>query len=682
MINNRLSTGSAIVFLLAAFVASCAPPDHAERPAVSPGTGQANAGTEGAPLPWQHYVDQGIERGIPEPLAGNPGNIFLEGQQVMVDVPVAANVPAGGDGQQWALLDYDNNVLREGRADDNGRADLGVLPVGFYELRSKSDPNRKTTIGVLARLRVPTPLTSPICLDVAMSWEFKPEKFEGRGMFDQASNFAALAGINRIRDRYSWGQSQQSGDEPMEIPERYMRAAVAQRAAGLQVLTVWHDAPPWAAPHKLRFPTDLRDAYTFSRQFAAGFRGLLTSVEPWNEPDIDIFGGHTGAEIAAYQKACYLGLKATSPELIVCMAVPSRHRETTLQDFAANNPWAYMETANLHHYREASRLPAIYEPHRAASGGRPLWVTEASIGVPADKETGEPSPADMRTQAERIPRVYAWSIYEGCQSVFYFILGDFHHGDQKGVLRADMTPRPAYLALAASGRLLADARPLGRLKAGAPGINGVVLAARPDGHDREVLVIWGSAHNDFVLPVEPEAVYDHIGRLVPVSGRTVAVRGETVMAILPVGTHEAMELVPPPPMPEWIAGKASPIILQPTWNPELIDIDQSAFRIRDDAAEEITVFVYNLSEQLRQGRLKIETTSGIRARLSPQRVVLDAWDRQPLTVTVERVPGATSTVETISIEGDFGEGERPVASFRVMPWTAGAERVKDMQFPE
>ena len=37
--------------------------------------------------------------------------------------------------------------------------------------------------------------------------------------------------------------------------------------------------------------------------------------EPWNEPDIDVFGGHTGAEIASLQKAAWLGLKAGNPRM-------------------------------------------------------------------------------------------------------------------------------------------------------------------------------------------------------------------------------------------------------------------------------------------------------------------------------------------------------------------------------
>ena len=54
---------------------------------------------------------------------------------------------------------------------------------------------------------------------------------------------------------------------------------------------------------------------------------------------------------------------------------------------------------------------------------------------------------------------YACAIHEGAQAVFYFILPHFVEGQtQFGVMRPDLTPRPAFVALAAAGRLLADAQ--------------------------------------------------------------------------------------------------------------------------------------------------------------------------------------------------------------------------------
>ena len=65
-------------------------------------------------------------------------------------------------------------------------------------------------------------------------------------------------------------------------------------------------------------------------------------------------------------------------------------------------------------------------------------------------------------QAERVVKIYALSIHEGSAATFYFILVNYVERQvQFGLLHKDLTPRPGYLALAAVGRLLADARPLG-----------------------------------------------------------------------------------------------------------------------------------------------------------------------------------------------------------------------------
>src|SRR5271169_1662524 len=65
-------------------------------------------------------------RAIPRPLASHPGNIFLEGEQVSVAAP-------SGGIQTWRAIDYEGKTAAEGRV-ETGRAELGKLPVGYYEL--------------------------------------------------------------------------------------------------------------------------------------------------------------------------------------------------------------------------------------------------------------------------------------------------------------------------------------------------------------------------------------------------------------------------------------------------------------------------------------------------------------------------------------------------------------------
>src|SRR5204862_3010929 len=130
----------------------------------------------------------------------------------------------------------------------------------------------------------------------------------------------------------------------------------------------------------------------------------------------------------------------------------------------------------------------------------------------ADEKTKEPSDADLRVQAERVAKIYAMSLYEGAEKTFYFILPHYVEGQiQYGALHQDLTPRPAYLALAAVGRLLAGARPIGKFER--DGVSGYVFDAKPDGQDRRVIVFWKTkADADAKLTLKAEAVFDCLGR--------------------------------------------------------------------------------------------------------------------------------------------------------------------------
>ena len=82
-------------------------------------------------------------------------------------------------------------------------------------------------------------------------------------------------------------------------PNQYDASAAAWSCAGLRVLRVIHASPSWANKKGKRFPPDLRDAYRFFESMAKRWRGQVVAFESWNEADIPMFGGHTGAEMAA-----------------------------------------------------------------------------------------------------------------------------------------------------------------------------------------------------------------------------------------------------------------------------------------------------------------------------------------------------------------------------------------------
>ncbi len=464
----------------------------------------------------------GGDRAIPRPLPEHPGNVFLAGEDVHVALPKEAS-------GAWRAVDYDGKVVGEGQA--VGQISLGRLPAGYYEVRY-DEHKPAIAVGVLAPLAEPTPKTSPICADVGMSWNYPVPRRAA------VASLCALAGLNWVRDRLDWGNMEpRRGEFRPAKDNSYDITAQVESAAGLQILQVNHRSPKWASARSERFPTDLRDAYRFYREMAKRWQGQVQAFEPWNEADWVMFGGHTGAEMASMQKACYWGLKAGNPQMIVCQNVFANYFPRIIADFHANQAWLYFDTLSFHHYWAMDGLSKYYRQFREISGGRPIWVSECNLPVEwsGDEKLRELSDQNLREQAHRLVRLLALSIHEGASETFWFYFPHYTEGKQQfGIVHADLTPRPGYLALAAMGRLMADAKPLGRLRSENKELTGYLFRARPDGKERIVLIAWTKKDAaELPLKIPASAVFDTIGRVRNEAGTTLKVTDAPVFAVFP-----------------------------------------------------------------------------------------------------------------------------------------------------
>ena len=592
-------------------------------------------------------------RTVPSPLAGHPGHVFLAGEEVVLALP------AGNSGP-WQLCDYEGRSLASPSA-VQGRLALGRLPVGYYQLQREQEI---VSLAVLAPLKAPTPPSSPIALDVAMAWFYPEEKMEA------VSSLCALAGVNQVRDRLTWGEVETAKGR-FVAQTKYDTSARAQSRAGLRVLQVAHRSPGWATRATGRFPPDLRDAHNFYREVARRWRGEVPAFEPWNEADIIQFGGHTGSEMAAMQKASWLGLKAGNPEVTACLNVFAMHNQAQLEDLRDNETWPYFDTFNLHHYAPFDEYPRLYADFRAVSAGRPLWVSECALPVKWSGDSGlqEPTEADARLLAERATKVFACSLHEGSAATFYFLLPHYVEGQtQFGLLRKDLSPRPGYVALAAVGRLLADAKPLGRLKGAAEAVRGFLFAARPDGEAADVLVAWTTRGNaELALPLSPARLSDHLGRSrEPAS--SLQLSPAPLIALFPAGTSKRFALDPSPAAPPRLPGTPCPVVLQPLWPEDRIVLSRSAYRVSADKPERVPLFVYNFGDTPVSGRLAASAPPGCRVGSLPALERLAPQSRTELALTMDCAEATSARLtETVRVTGDFGPAGRPVLAFRIMP---------------
>ncbi len=604
-----------------------------------------------------------LDRVIPRPLPDHPGNIFLAGEEVSVPTPGLTN-------GIWRVLDYEGNTAGTGEV-QNARVQLGKLPVGYYELFcGPSAATNRITLGVLAPLKAPTPLTSPIGIDVANAWFFPKEKMAA------PVNLCTLAGMNRVRDRLLWPELEPKRGE-WAPHTRYEDSIEAQMAAGLKILEVNHASASWANTNAGRFPLDLRDVYDFNKELARRWSGKVEAIEPWNEADIIEFGGHNGSEMASLQKAAYYGIRAGSSNVTACMNVFAIRRAATLKDFSENEAWPYFDTFNVHHYEPLRNYPSLYADYRAVSGGRPMWVTECSVHVywDGDEKLKELNAENLRLQCEQVTKTYVLSLYQGVQAIFYFVLPQYSERTiQYGLLHEDLTPRPGYLALAAVGRLLADAKPLGRvpLKEGDGQI--YYFSAKPDGKAADVAMIWSQKEMNLPLPGRALAVYDHMGRVRAIGeGNTLTINLLPVFVVFAPGDHPA--LIPPPKPAKYLPGEPSPIVLQALL-PEAVDFKRSGYKVAAGKPMEIPIYLYNFGSAKSQGRLSVTSTGPFKAAIGEQAEIAPG-ERKPLTLTLTPTGTNSWTDANVRINGDFGAQGRPLLSLHLVPDDASTGKAAD-----
>jgi len=617
---------------------------------------------------------QTIPRSIPTAQPQHPGNVFLLGEDVNINIPERT--------ASWRLLDDRRTVIKQGSiGEETPNLKISGLGIGWYRIEfldADGKPKDWTTAAVLARLAEPVPQDSPVCVDSATSWFARSDPVRQ----ERFAQLAALAGVNWIRDRMKWGGFQK---EPDKLPDNttYDTAATLQARYSLKVLQVFHDTPGWALNEQLdgqrrykRFPRDLRDLYKFCKAMAQRYKGRVLAWEPWNEANITMFGGHTIDEMCAHQKAAYLGYKAGNPDLTVCWNVYAGagtrlHTEGVLE----NETWPYFETYNIHSYRKPEDYLNQFEPAREAACGRPIWITEC--GVRLLSKTGRPwselSQEDEIKQAEFIARSYASSLFAGVNRHFFFILGNYpESGVQFGLLRNDQTPRPGYVALAALGRLLAGAKCLGRwMPKENPDVRVYAFNSRPDGRQRNVLVIWAKKSTKWSPPksLQIEAVYDYLGRHI---GKKTPTRMEPAAVFVPLSKDSARELPLEAPMHSsaFRGGKPSSVVLQLQMHNNATKLDQQAHTVPSDKETNIILFAYNLSNKTASGTVTAEhAPQG--CKLTPDRweITLEPMERKrlPARVTIKASGSNVANDGWTKLRGDFADAGRPALAFRLVP---------------
>jgi hypothetical protein len=605
-------------------------------------------------------------RPAPRPLVHHPGNVFLAGEEITLSA-----VP--GRYGMWKVLDIDGNVVAEGGEAEAGLG-VGKLPVGYYTV--EVEDRTSASLAVLEPLAAPVPSDGPICVQTS----FAPQYILGRlSNIDEAVNLAALAGVSGIRDNAAWpwekdekGNPRRDGSREAESFDLLLSAV---RREGLDLLVVIEPGTPdafalpqdWGVRTRKKFPRDLRDYARFVRHVVEKGGDVVSVWEAWNEPE-GIGGLHLGGEIVSAMKTFTLAARSVRPEVRTAMGmghVPAEAMERN----------GYAGAVTSYHFHSHGAEGAAEKKRRALDGfadSRPVWVTEASYGAYASGEkTADLTPEEERRQARDIPKIFARSLHAGNERVFYFLFPNFGETAGKfwGVLGPRrLEPRPSYLSLAASGRLLAGARPAGGIAGLPAGLEGWAFHARPDGKSRAVLVLW--AENDQKTAWQaPEGaeIYDLWGRRVTGPGERV-VNGEPRFVVLPEEKLQEIALHPIRDRSAALERSIAPLcpVVADFRRPERLKNHQGESFLFPETTPRLNVDVYNFGGETLRGTWKAEAPEGFDAIIVKQPGEIPPAGRAVLEVELRRKAllseSANDSRHWLTLRGDYGtHGESLIA---------------------
>ncbi len=422
-----------------------------------------------------------------------PGNVFVEGEALKFTL---SSAPAN----KIRVSDfYGNEVAAEPRTDNN-ELTLTPLPKGYYTLRVDSEECYFTVVADPAK--IVRNQESPFAVDTALSWLCRADRNNPRvsgPQFDLVIELLRRSGVSSVRERLAWYDVQAGTGKGFDF-KHYLVNARKLRDAGIKVLGMTHDLPPWAEAEQ-GMPRDLLALHRFTRELALTFKGCMPAWEFWNEAD---HGAHKELpwNWAAAQKAACLGFKAGDAALPVLHGSFCRQPlDEYAECFLENDTAYYFDAFNYHTYRAVARYPEIVGDLRRVMqkyniGDMPIWMTESGSNAEGESELKSFHPKHMQT-SPRQDRLLAEFFVKspvvfhslGVARNYSFVLPPYNErsgAKDWGMLRRDYSAKPQYAAFATLCRKLGNARYLGEYGLG-PGKRGF-LFEQPD--KTQTLIFW------------------------------------------------------------------------------------------------------------------------------------------------------------------------------------------------
>jgi hypothetical protein len=288
----------------------------------------------------------------------------------------------------------------------------------------------------------------------------------------------AAAGVTSVRIDFAWEslQPRRGPVSPWHVRLADTCVNIA-RANGMTVLGTLSATPAWANGGRgsTTPPTRVGDFARFSRWAARHFRGRVGAWEIWNEPDYDVYFKGTTRRYVKLLRASYRAIKRGDRKALVLTGGVVHNNDRWLRDAYRAGAKGFFDAVGTHPYQGVgdaapetpdsgddwwlmTHVKAVHElMARHGDGRKPIWFTEFGWSV-HDNPQGLPlwqRGVTASVQAEYIVRAIALvrGAYPYVKRMYWYkdrtMPGEDFHEAGYGLLRADLTPRPAYTALQA-----------------------------------------------------------------------------------------------------------------------------------------------------------------------------------------------------------------------------------------
>lgn len=311
-----------------------------------------------------------------------------------------------------------------------------------------------------------------------------------------AAGQAAELGAGWGRVRFHWALVQPNGPGDWVEAELSSEELEHELRAGREVIGLLIGVPGWARgddglPRGLYLPyDDVRNLWAgYVREAVTRYAGRIDHWIVWNEPDIwdPTHPGYTWpgdeADYVQLLKVAYLTAKEANPDAVIHLAAVSHWWDTTygrdlyfprLLDTIRAEPEAaahdyYYDVATLHLYFDPASVYEVLEQYRGFQAERgldkPIWLVETNAAPSNDPAwlVSEPTfRVSLLEQAAYMPQALALALAAGAERTGIYKLVDTP-GDAAanpepfGLLRSDLSPRPAFTTTRVAFERLAGA---------------------------------------------------------------------------------------------------------------------------------------------------------------------------------------------------------------------------------